>query len=429
MKPLFFTHRFYACSASHILHFGLFFSFLITDAMSMRCLADWPQFLGPTGKGITSVQGLPTEWSESKNVRWYCPLNGLAWSSPIVVGKHIYLTNAKPAAEGEGWRLTLACVESDSGKLIFEKDVFPLSPNSPEIHKKNSHASPTPVFFEGKLFLHFGHEGTACMDLQGNVLWINRDHKYAPTHGNGSSPLIVDRKVIVTCDGGDDPCTLALDCDKGKVVWRVPRGIDTERKFSFCTPTLIEVDGAQQIISAGSDIVQALSPSDGKVLWFAKYEGYSLTVRPLFHDGLVFLSTGFNRPVLLAIDPKGKGDVSQTHIRWQHKSNVPNTPSLVPYGTTIIMINDKGVATCIDSQSGKEVWQKRVGGNFSASPLLAGDLIYFQSEGGECVVFRLGERPTEVARNILPGRIFASFAVAGRDLVIRNEQGLYRLGD
>jgi len=149
----------------------------------------------------------------------------------------------------------------------------------------------------------------------------------------------------------------------------------------------------------------------------------------LYHQGLVFISTGYNTPKLLAIDPTGEGDVTDTHVRWTATSGAPNTPSLIPMNNQIIMVSDGGVATGLLASDGTKLWQKRLGGNYSASPLASGNRVYFQSESGESIVMQIDDEPTELSRNSLPGRVFASYAIEQNDLIIRTEEALYRISN
>ncbi len=419
-----------------ITHWILAFFFAAFGAsFPVRLSADnWSQFRGPQGNGIANNQALPTEWSETKNVRWFAKLPGLGWSSPVVVNGRIYLTtaiseNEDPKLLSGSQQLWLICLDSHDGHEIFSRQVLKQDENAPKVHGKNSHASPTPVIEGDRIFMHFGHQGTAAMDLEGNLVWTNRENPYPPTHGNGSSPVIVGDLLIVTCDGGNEPCTLALEKTTGKQVWKTPREVQVERKFSFCSPSLFSIDGKDQLISAGSNIVQSLDPKNGSVIWSVKYDGYSVVPKPIMNQGLVFICTGFGPTTLLAIDPSGSGDVTESHVRWQYKNtSVPKTPSLIAYRDQIIMSSDQGVGVAVDCKTGEEIWRKRLGGNYSASPLLNGDLIYLQSEQGDATVMQLGEEPQEIAKNSLPGRIFASFAIIDNDLLIRAEEGLYRIG-
>jgi outer membrane protein assembly factor BamB len=399
--------------------------------------ADWPEFRGPFQNGTASVASLPLEWSaepgQEKNIVWQTPTEGLGWSSPIIVGDRIYITSARPEASDDGkpsgaQSLILSMYNVENGTLIAHRPLFQQPAEAPDIHKKNSHASPTLVAHEGRLYVHFGHQGTACTDLDGNLLWSNRDHTYPPVHGNGGSPIVVGDRLIVTCDGGESPYTLALDLATGNEVWKTPRRIQCDRPFSFATPQWIEANGRPQIISPGSDIVQSLDPATGKILWTVSYSGFSVVPRPIFHRGLVFVCTGYMAPKLLAIDPTGVGDVTDTHVRWTFSAGVPNTPSLVPVDDQIVMVSDGGVATGIRAEDGKKLWQKRLGGNYSASPFALRNRVYFQSESGEAIVLEVGESANEIARASLPGRVFASYAVHANDFIIRTEDRLVRIG-
>jgi len=414
---------------------------------SRTALADWPEFRGPGQNGVVAgTSKLPVEWlaqdDQRKNVRWQTPTQGLGWSSPVILGESIYVTSARhnsPDSDSKTLSgpqsLYLSCYSVTDGKLIFDKKIFDQPADASNIHKKNSHASSTviahvePKSKTSKLYVHFGHQGTACVSPEGDILWTDREHTYNPVHGNGGSPIVVGEHLILTCDGSADAYTLALDTQTGKEVWRASRGVTTDRSFSFATPQAIEVEGKTQVISPGSDIVQSLDPMTGKVIWSVRYSGFSLIVRPVYHQGLVILSTGYMTPKLLAIDPRGSGDVTETNVRWSVPSAVPNTPSPVPVGDQIVMVSDGGVATGISATDGKKIWQKRLGGNYSASLLAVGNRVYFQSESGEAVVMEIGENPIEIARPSLPGRVFASYAVHENDLIIRTEDGLYRIGE
>jgi len=398
--------------------------------------ADWPEFRGPSQNGAIGTSLLPIKWGEKENIKWFSKTQGLGWSSPVIVGDRIYFTSASNAQADAsqdaellgGQRLLLTCLDAKDGREVFTKVIFEQAKDAPKIHNKNSHASPTPVVHQGRIYVHYGHQGTACTDLEGGIIWENRDHAFPPTHGNGGSPIIVNDRLVLTCDGGSAPYTLALDLQTGKEVWRTVRGVEADRQFSFSTPQLIQVGSQQQIISAGSNVVQALSPTDGKVIWFVRYDGFSVVPRPVLYRGTLFVITGFMTAKLLAIDPSGQGDVTETHVKWTFGSAVPTTPSIVCFENQIVMASDNGIATAVDISSGKEVWRKRLGGNYSASPLLAGNIVYFQGESGEASVYELGETPKEISKNTLPGRIFASYAVIENDFVIRSENGIYRIG-
>src|SRR6185437_5702085 len=236
---------------------------------------------------------------------------------------------------------------------------------SPRIHGKNSHASPTPLVRGERLFVHFGHQGTACLDLEGKVLWKNTSLHYAPVHGNGGSPILVDDSLVFSCDGGDKRFIVALNVVNGEVRWKTDRTIEASRKFSFSTPLLIVVDGKKQIISPGSNVVCAFDPATGHEIWRVRYDGYSVIPRPVYGQGLLFICTGYNTPSLLAIRPDGKGDVTDTHVVWKTRKAVPHTPSPLLVGEELYFVSDSGQASCLDARTGQVHWQERLGGNYS----------------------------------------------------------------
>jgi outer membrane protein assembly factor BamB len=232
----------------------------------------------------------------------------------------LYLTTAVKPEDDSTLRLRALCLDAATGQVLWERTLFePDAGKAPRGHNKNSQASPTPLLEDDRLYVHFGHLGTACLDLDGKVLWSNRDIHYPPVHGNGGSPVIAGDVLVFSCDGASKPFVIAMDKRSGQERWRTPRATKVQKTFSFSTPLVITVNGAQQIISPGSGAVCAYDPKTGKELWRARYgEGYSVVPRPVFGHGLVFVSSGFDRPVVMAIRPDGAGDVTDTHVAWRH---------------------------------------------------------------------------------------------------------------
>lgn len=409
------------------------FALALTTAL-VSCLAslthadDWPEFRGPTGQGIVPTGTLPTTWIKDKNVAWTQQIPGKGWSSPVVAGGRVYLTTALSSENGDQ-SLRALCLDAAKGNILWQKEIFQQhNEQAPSIHSKNSHASPTPLVHDGKLFVHFGHQGTACLDRDGKILWRNTTNRYAPVHGNGGSPIVVDDLLVFSCDGGDKRFVVALNIVDGKTRWKTPRTVQVAKKFSFSTPLLIEVGGRKQIISPGSNAVCAYDPADGKEIWRVRYDGYSVVPRPVYGHGLLFLSSGYDRPILLAIRADGKGDVTDTHVVWKTNKAAPLSPSPLLVGDELYTVSDGGVASCLDARTGEVHWRERLGGNYSASPLFAGGKLYFQSEQGMGVVVQAGKEFKLVAKNSLDERSLASPAAADGALFIRTETRLYRIG-
>jgi outer membrane protein assembly factor BamB len=386
------------------------------------------EFRGPTGQGHYAGKNLPLEWSTTKNVAWKQSIPGHGWSSPIVFKDRVYLTTAQPIIDTKDHSLMALCLDARKGTIFWQTDVFRQDgAKAPKVHTKNSHASPTPITDGKRLYVHFGHQGTAALDLEGKVLWRNDQHRYNPVHGNGGSPILVGDKLVFSADGGNTQFVIALDCASGETAWKTPRETEAFKKFSFSTPLLIDVGGKKQIISPGSDAVVAYDPNGGKEIWRAGYDGYSVIPRPVFGHGMIFISSGYDYPVVLGIRVDGKGDVTKSHIAWTLTKNAPHTPSLLLVGNELYMVSDRGIATCVDAKTGKTHWTEKVGGAFSASPFHTDGKIYLQSEDGVTTVFRAGTKFEKLATSELGERTFASYAVADGAIYLRTETKLYRI--
>lgn len=397
--------------------------------------ADWPEFRGPSGQGHADAGRLPLTWDETTNVTWKQEIPGVAWSSPVVVNGRIYLTTAvDKTREGAGdnsepvVELGAICLAADSGRIVWEKTLF-TQRGAVEIHKKNSHASPTPVVEGDALFVHFGPHGTARLSLNGDLVW-KQQLDYAPTHGNGGSPALAEDLLIICCDGHDVQYVVGLEKETGKIRWKTLRDTSPEKGFSFCTPLVLKINGQLQAICPGSDAVFGYQAATGKEIWRVRYPGgYSVIPRPVYGNGLVYVCTGYNRPTLLAIDPTGEGDVTETHVRWKTDKQVPHSASLLLAGKNLFFVSDKGIARCVDALTGESHWEERLGGNYSASPLYSAGRIYFQDENGTAIVVAAAPEFKELGRNVLvrDERTYASYAVSDGALFIRSERHLYRI--
>lgn len=387
--------------------------------------AEWPEFRGPTAQGHSSARNLPLEWSATKNVQWKTEIPGKGWSSPVETGGLIVVTTA--VEQGNELSLRVIGLDAASGKIRWNTGVFQATAS--KMHKKNSHASPTAILEGERIYAHFGQYGTACLDRAGKVIWKQTGLPYEPVHGNGGSPVVVGDRLVFNCDGASDPFIAALDKQTGRILWKVKRETTAKKTFSFCTPLVIEVKGQPQIISPGSGVVCALDPKDGREIWRARYgEGYSVVPRPVFGHGMLYLSSGFDRAVVYAIRPDGKGDVTDTHVVWTQERGAPKSPSLLLVGNEVYGVADNGVAICLDAKTGELHWQERVGGGYSASPIYADGRIYLQNETGQGVVLKAARQFEKLAENDLGEATLASYGVVGESLLIRGEQHLFRIG-
>lgn len=263
----------------------------------------------------------------------------------------------------------------------------------------------------------------------GRVLWKQRFAVDEIT-GPGGSPVLDGDLLILGCDGADEQFLVALNKQSGETVWRMPRpkidAVDGKLRRAFSTPLLVDYGGRRQLISPTAQWVVAYNPADGKELWRVNFRtGHAVVPRPVFRDGLVYVCTGYLKPVLWAVRVDGSGDVTETHVVWKCDRQVPEISSPVVVGAEIYFVSSIGVATCLDAQTGKRIWQHRLGGNFAASALAADGKLYFSSEEGTTIVLLPGREYRELARNQLFGRTLASLAVAGDSLLIRTDALLY----
>jgi outer membrane protein assembly factor BamB len=388
----------------------------------------WSEFRGPTGQGHVLDGALPLNWSKDKNVVWKRDIAGNGWSSPAISGGRVYLTTAVPDSNTKDQSLRAICLNADSGEVIWDKEVFRQDgKTAPRIHSKGTHANPSPLFDGDKLYVHFGHQGSACLDRDGNIVWKSTEVKYAPVHGNGGSPILTDKALVFSCDGSDKQFIVALSRTDGKVLWKTDRKSTAPKRFSFSTPLLIDVKGQKLIISPAANAVMAYDADKGDEVWRVRYEGYSVIPRPVYGHGLVFLSSSYDSPTLLAIKPDGKGDVTATHVAWSAKKGAPHTPSPLLVGDELYTVSDQGIATCWNAKTGDVLWQQRLNGNYSASPVFADGKIYFQTEQGVGYVVKAGKEFKQLAKNEMGERTLASYAAVKGALFLRTDKALYKI--
>ncbi len=407
--------------------------FLLTGSFARIVASDsWPQFRGPGGQGHAGESVVPVEFNEKKNIAWKTSIPGLGWSSPVVDGGEIWVTTAvQSVPAGNGISLQAIGLDSQSGRILHQVELFDVS--SPKrIHEDNSYASPTPVIDEAAVYCHFGTYGTAAVSRKsGKILWKNNDLKIEHQGGPGSSPIAYRESLIVTCDGADFQYVAALKKENGKILWKQKRTAPLRENpithRAFATPLLWSRAEGDLLISPGPDQAHAYDPRTGKEYWHVRYLGFSNVPAPVADDKQVYLCTGFFEPVLAAIRPGGSGDVTDSHVSWVYRRGVTTIPSPILVDRQIYMLNEKGIITALDCETGKIKRKRRVTGKYSASPVLINHLLYLCSEEGKITVLKPNARMDLVKVNRLKGTIKASPAVVGNALYIRTGTDLYRV--
>ncbi|MDA1017112.1 MAG: PQQ-binding-like beta-propeller repeat protein [Planctomycetota bacterium] len=400
---------------------------ILASSASISAADFWNQFRGPTTDGHAPSDKLPLKWSETNNVAWKTPIAGKAWSSPVVWGNQAWVTNAT-----DGKDLYAVCVNATTGKIEHTVKVFHI-PKPMFCIGYNSYASPTPVVEAGMVWVHFGSAGTACLDTaSGKILWARQDLPCDHLRGPGSSPIVFRDLLIINFDGADHQYVVALNKLTGKTVWKTNRTIDYkttngDAKKAYCTPTVFEHDDRLQLVSPAAVATIAYNPLTGDELWKVYHGGFNAAARPLYTHGKVIINLeGGLR--LLAVKPDGTGDVTKTHIAWTCKKSTPTRPSQLVIGDHLFMVNDKGVASCVDIETGEPVWTHRMEGRHSASPIYSGGRIYFCDEDGVNRVIAADTKEFRLlAENKLDTGSMASPGVVDDALLIRTKTHLYRI--
>lgn len=417
----------------------------------------WPDFRGPGGdghvaaKGDSKMHGVPVHWSDTKNVQWKTRLPLLGLSSPVVMDDRIWLTTASE----EGHDFFVICVDANIGDILANKKIF--HSDDPQSlgngRQDNSYATPSAVLESGRVYVHFGSFGTACLDAQSfEVIWKRDDMPCWHYRGASSSPVLFKELLILTFDGADQQYHIALNKKTGKTAWRTDRSAiwndehvenrmvqEGDWRKAHSTPLIVEQGGKARLFSVGAKAAYAYDPSTGKELWRFDHGAYSAAPRPLYDKDHVIFVTGFSRGAqMVSVKAGGSGVVTDTHLHWANKSPFPKYSSPIVVEDLIYMALDDSFMVCIEAHTGETVWKERVGGKFRACPVYVDGLLYFSSLEGVTTVIKPGRAFEIIATNPLeegvanddprrgPG-FMASPAVVGSAFFLRTRHHLFRI--
>jgi outer membrane protein assembly factor BamB len=413
--------------------------FVLAFSVAARAAEDWNQFRGPSGQGVSDATGLPVELGEGRNVVWKTPIHGKAWSSPVVMGDQVWVT----AATEKGEKLSAVCVDKNTGKIVHDLLLFEVA--TPQfIIPFNSGGSPTPTVQDGRVYVSFGSPGIACLDARtGAKVWERRDFVCNHFRGAGSSPILFGDLLILHFDGSDFQYVAAVNKNDGKTVWRTDRSLDYQDidpetnkpkadgdwRKAFSTPRVVSFDNQPPILlSLGSKAFYAYEPGTGKELWRAENrDNHSGSVTPVVGGGLIYACMGLQGNQLWAIKPGGTGVINDTHVVWKLRKNVAGRPSPIFDNGLLYMVDDNGIASCLDAATGGQIWKERLKGNYSASPILAEGRIYLFGEDGTATVLQAGREFKVLSTGKFDDGFMASPAVSGKALFVRTKTNLYRL--
>ncbi len=407
--------------------------------------ADWPEFRGPSGDGHVSAAGdskplgLPIHWSETNNVKWKSEIPYHGQSTPVILGGQVWVTTATE----DGHDSYAVCLDAESGKILFNEQVF--HTDSPEPlgngASMNCYATPTAFLEPGRVYVHYGSAGTACLDTTtGKTLWKREDLRCRHYRGPSSSVISFDNLVILTFDGADLQYLVALDKKTGQTVWKTDRSVawndenvpgamakDGDLRKAHSTPLLVNAGGKPLLLSGGAKAAYGYDPRTGGELWKVQYADWSVAPRPLFDQGVAYFVTGLTKGELLAVKTDGHGDVTSSGVVWRLKTHIGRYASPILVDGLIYTAADESFLTCIEEATGQAVWSERIGGRFAASPIYGDGRIYlFDREGGATLI-KPGRELKVLAKNKLAGGLMASPAVSGKALYLRTRTHLYRV--
>ena len=414
------------------LHFLLTHAFLI--GLITVAHADWPDWRGPGEQGHAKSGKLPLRWSEAENVLWKTAIHDLGHSTPVVLGKQIWLTTAKE----DGTELYAVALDLKTGAIA--QDIAVLHVDSPQkINPSNSHATPSPVIEAGRVYVHYGSAGTACIDTKsGDVLWKRTDLNVDHMQGAASSPVLYEDLLILTIEGTDKYFIVALNKKTGDTVWTYNRPADLYvdsiqgvYKKSYQTPIFITVDGKPQMVSNGALLVTGHNPRTGEEIWRVRYRDDSTISRIVTGHGLLFVNTGGSPSAteLWAIREGGVGDVTDTHVVWKMTKNAPHESSPVLVEDLLFTMGQNSRLICTEAETGTQVWEQQMEGDYWSSLLAAPGRIYMTNKKGRTTVIAPERAYKELAVNQLDGEVWASSAVDEDALLIRSKTHLYRIED
>ena len=430
---------------------------LLAAHASLTAQQDWPHWRGPGATGVSTDTALPVRWSATDNVAWNVALGGQGVSTPIVVGDRVIVTSqigsgvrragnhprlmqgGDPAAAGER---ALEAAKADEARTFFLVEAYAhgdgrrlwqhrveaegtLTP----VHDKHNLATPSPVSDGRRIYAWFGTGQLVALELDGRVAWQRHlGREIAPFDiqwGHGSSPVVHGDLLYLLCDHTPASYLLAVDARTGRDRWKADRG---QGRASYSTPFVVATAAGAEVIVNSSERVDAYDAATGKPLWFTGGTNRFPIPMPIVHDGVIYLSRGYRSGPYLAMRPGGTGDVSTSHVLWSVETGAPYVSSLVFANGLLFMANDTGVVTAVDAKTGERVWQHRVPGVFSASPIASAECVYFVSESGRTLVMRASRSPEVIAENDLDLHLVASPAAAGGRLFLRSDDRLVAIG-
>ncbi len=406
----------------------VFLSLAVT--LSSALAANWPAWRGPAGTGVSEEKNLPTQWSPTEHVNWRVPLPERGNSTPIVWDDRIFVTQA------QGDQRTLMCFDRKDGKLRWQKGIT--TKEKDPTHQTNPYCSGSPVTDGERIIVSFASDGLFCYDFDGKELWHRTDlGQQVHIWGNGSSPMIAGDLCFLNFGPGATTYLLAVDKKTGRTVWKHDEatgygsgeGKNATFNGSWTTPTLIKVEGRDQLLMSWPQRLAAYDPQSGKELWTCTGLNPLVYTSPISEDGIVVTMGGYNG-MAMAVRAGGSGDITTERRLWHQPRTKQRIGSAVIHEGYIYIHNDPGIAECFELKTGNLVWDQRLTGkgktgqNWS-SVMLAGGNCYTITQGGDCFVFKASPKFEMVSVNSLGEPSNSSIVPSNGQLFIRTHAALW----
>jgi len=397
---------------------------LITSSVFFAQAQNWPGWRGPNADGTSSEINLPTEWDSVKNIIWKSEVPGAGYSSPIIWGDKLFILSALLETQER----ILLCYESKTGELLWQKTVLKTALEGK--HNDNSYASGTPSTDGKYIYVSFldGNDAfVAAYDFSGNKIWEQRPGKFSSPHGYSCSPVLYNDKVIINGNSLGDSFIAALSKTDGHILWKIPQD---KPSHSFSTPIFREMAGKMQMIFGGNKQITSYNPEDGSRYWYINGPSEDFCSTPVYNEksGLVLISSAWPQRVLMAINPDGSGDVTESKVVWQTKEGAYYVPSPVCTDDYLFSTMTNGKVYCIEIATGKILWSETLGKQYS-SPVLAGGLVYMPNDDGVITVIKPGPTFEVVAKNQIGERMNASPAISNGKIYLRGDKHLFCVGE
>jgi outer membrane protein assembly factor BamB len=412
--------------------------------------ADWPEWRGSSGQGVAVITKLPESFSETSHVTWKTELPGRGHSTPVIAGDVIWMTTAveKMATQEEAERrlktntgdqpvvvlasvsLRAVAVDRKNGKLLH--DIELLNVKEPQwAHALNSYASPTPVLSNGRLYAHFGSFGTVCLDASTQkVVWKNEELQVMHENGPGSTAVLWKNRLIAHFDGSDAQFIAAFDTETGQRAWKTKRSgkMDPRPQLqkAYGTPIVIQSGGLPVLISPAANNIYGYDPLSGEELWRVPYGelGFSMSALPVADEKMIYFSTAYGKSKVMALKHHG---ANTPETAWENNKNAPKMCSPLLHDGLLYYVDDGGILSCVDAQTGEAFYRERLGGKFSSSPIWVDGKILIGSREGVVSLVKAGRSFQLLSQNTLDGSIMASPSSDGEALFIRTDKALYRI--